>query len=98
MQPRRTICELLNHCDKPQAYDEQREPIDSDEIKARDYFQNIKIKFFDTPQTVVETPLSHHLSLEETSGMGCELCNIVFTAAKYLMDNKVEQVSSWPLF
>jgi len=53
----------------------------------------IKIKIWNKDKVVIKTPLSHPetaLKMSGTKGMGCEVCTIVFDAAKFLVKDEVD--------
>lgn len=61
--------------------------------------KSIRIKISSNENTKIRTPLTKLSSaqmveeLKEANGVACEMCQLVLTAARYLVENKVEQVS-----
>jgi saposin len=90
------ICRVLGACkDKFLTAIEQEEPKTLAQALKR-----IKVKFVNEEKAVIKTPLQttpallerleSSPQLQQTSGIGCELCTIVLTAARHLLENKVD--------
>lgn len=69
----------------------------------REFAEGVKVKVLNSADAIIETPLTKkqpHLlgskdevlvaTLKQSMGVGCELCQIVMSAAKHLIENKVD--------
>lgn len=77
----------------------------------REFVEAIKVRVVNEDEAVIETPLTPkkpHLlgskdetlvaTLKQSMGVGCELCQIVLSAAKHLIQNKVDDQQVPPHF
>lgn len=62
----------------------------------REFLSGVKVRVVNSESALIETPLSPKKSetlvtkLKASAGVGCELCQIVLSAAKRLIENKVD--------
>ncbi len=85
------ICKLTDACQTGQPNQEIKQEEDK---SFSEIFKQAKFKIINEHEAQVKTPLQDSTfrieKLKQSMGVGCELCTIVMNAAKFLVENKVD--------